>query len=38
MSEQKTQRVDPAFELRPRREMRGGLPAVIEHVPQPQRW
>jgi HlyD family secretion protein len=37
MSEQKTQRVDRAFELRPRREMRGGLPAVIEHAPQPRR-
>jgi HlyD family secretion protein len=38
MSEQKTQRVDPAFELRPPRETRGGLPAVIEHAPQPRRW
>jgi HlyD family secretion protein len=37
MSEQKTQRVDPAFELRPPREPSGGLPAVIEHAPQPPR-
>ena len=39
MSEQQnTQSVDPASELRlPPREPRGGLPAVIEHAPQPQR-
>jgi hypothetical protein len=39
MSEQQnTQSVDPASELRlPRREPRGGLPAVIEQAPQPQR-
>jgi hypothetical protein len=39
MSEQKTQRVDPAFELRPPRETHGGLPTVIEHGPQlRRRW
>ena len=38
MSEQERRRVDPAFELRPPHETRGGLPAVIEHAPQPRRW
>jgi HlyD family secretion protein len=38
MSEQKTQSADPASELSlPPREPRGGLPAVIEQAPQPQR-
>jgi len=38
MFEQKTQRRDPGVQLKPLpREPRGGLPAVIEHGPQPQR-
>jgi HlyD family secretion protein len=37
VSEQKTLRVDPAFELRPPGEPTSGLPAVIEHAPQPPR-
>ena len=38
MSEQKTQNRDPGVELRaPPHEQRGGLPAVIEPPPRPQR-